>query len=143
MEYTVKQLGNLAGISSRTLRYYDEIGLLKPERINSSGYRLYGPKQVDLLQQILIYRELGMDLEQISEIIYSPDFNLGQALHKHHGQLLRKREQLNDLIVNVEKSIARIEGKIIMTDQEKFAGFKQKLVDDNERKYGKEIREKY
>ena len=59
MEYTVQKLGQLAGISARTLRYYDEIGLLKPTRINSSGYRIYGATEVDRLQQILFYRELG------------------------------------------------------------------------------------
>ena len=53
MEYTVQRLADLAGVSSRTIRYYDEIGLLKPARINSSGYRLYGEKEVDRLQQIL------------------------------------------------------------------------------------------
>jgi len=59
MEYTVQKLGKLAGISTRTLRYYDEIGILKPARINSSGYRIYGQAEVDRLQQILFYRELG------------------------------------------------------------------------------------
>lgn len=53
MEYTVQRLADLAGVSSRTIRYYDEIGFLKPARINSSGYRLYGEKEVDRLQQIL------------------------------------------------------------------------------------------
>ena len=57
MEYTVRQLAEIAGISSRTLRYYDEIGLLKPARMNSSGYRIYGQREVDRLQQILFYRE--------------------------------------------------------------------------------------
>ena len=67
MEYTVQKLGKLAGISARTLRYYDEIGILKPARISSSGYRIYGKKEVDLLQQILFYRELGVDLESIKK----------------------------------------------------------------------------
>lgn len=56
MEYTVQKLGKLAGISARTIRYYDEIGILKPARINSSGYRIYGQREVDTLQQILFYR---------------------------------------------------------------------------------------
>jgi DNA-binding transcriptional MerR regulator len=56
MEYTVQKLSQMAGISARALRYYDEIGLLKPARINSSGYRIYGRKEVDSLQQILFYR---------------------------------------------------------------------------------------
>jgi hypothetical protein len=59
MEYTVQNLAQMAGISTRTLRYYDEIEILKPARINSSGYRIYGQAEVSRLQQILFYRELG------------------------------------------------------------------------------------
>lgn len=143
MEYTVQKLGQLAGISARTLRYYDEIGLLKPTRINSSGYRIYGATEVDRLQQILFYRELGVNLESIKEIMTSPTFDGTQALRDHRDKLLEKRLQLDALINNVDKSIKQTERKISMTDKEKFEGFKQKLVDDNEKKYGKEIRKKY
>ena len=143
MEYTVQKLGQLAGISARTLRYYDEIGLLKPTRINSSGYRIYGATEVDRLQQILFYRELGVNLESIKEIMTSPAFDGTQALRDHRDKLLEKRVQLDALINNVDKSIKQTERKISMTDKEKFEGFKQKLVDDNEKKYGKEIRKKY
>ena len=69
MEYTVQKLGKMAGISTRTLRYYDEIGMLKPARINSSGYRIYGEQEVNLLQQILFYKELGIKLETINQIV--------------------------------------------------------------------------
>ena len=143
MEYTVQKLGKMAGISTRTLRYYDEIGILKPARINSSGYRIYGQAQVDRLQQILFYRELGVSLESIKDIITVPSFDGKKALREHREKLLEKREQLDLLISNVEKTIALTEGRITMMDNEKFAGFKQKLVDDNDQKYGKEIREKY
>lgn len=143
MEYTVQRLGRLAGISTRTLRYYDEIGILKPARINSSGYRIYGQAEVDRLQQILFYRELGISLNKIKEIVTAPSFNGAEALKEHREQLLDKRKQLDLLIANVEKTIALTEGRITMTDKEKFEGFKQKMVDDNEKKYGKEIRKKY
>jgi len=143
MEYTVQKLGRLAGISTRTLRYYDEIGILKPARINSSGYRIYGEEEVDRLQQILFYRELGLQLEDIKAIMASPSFDRVRALKEHHVQLLDKRRQLDLLIANVEKSIASTEGRMTMSDQEKFEGFKQKMIDDNENQYGKEIREKY
>jgi len=143
MEYTVQKLAQMAGVSTRTLRYYDEIDILKPARVNSSGYRIYGQVEVDRLQQILFYRELGVSLESIKEIVTAPSFNGAQALREHHGRLLEKREQLDVLIFNVEKTIALTEGKIKMIDEEKFKGFRRKLVDDNEEKYGKEIREKY
>lgn len=143
MEYTVQQLAKTAGISSRTLRYYDEIGLLKPARLTASGYRIYGPEEVDRLQQILFYRELGVGLEQIREIINDTSFDSLTALREHRVRLQEKKQQLELLIANVEKTIAQHEGRITMTDQEKFEGFKQKLIDDNEAKYGNEVREKY
>lgn len=143
MEYTVQKLGTLAGVSTRTLRYYDVIGILKPARINSSGYRIYGQSEVNQLQQILFYRELGISLEGIKDIMTAPAFDGAIALVDHHEKLLEKRAQLNVLIANVEKTIALTEGRITMTDKEKFEGFKQKQIDENEAKYGKEAREKF
>ena len=143
MEYTVQKLGRLAGISTRTLRYYDEIGILKPARINSSGYRIYGRSEVDRLQQILFYRELGVSLDSIKDIVSAPSFDGARALREHREKLLEKRSQLDLLIANVNKTIALTEGRIDMSDKEKFEGFKQKMVDDNEKKYGEEIRQKY
>lgn len=143
MEYTINALGKLAGVSTRTLRYYDEIGLLKPARINSSGYRIYGQKEVDLLQQILFYRELDVPLETIKKMMAFPSFDVKEALKEHHEKLLAKNQQIQQLIINVEKTMKTLEGRTTMSDKEKFEGFKKKLVDDNEAKYGKEIREKY
>lgn len=143
MEYTVQKLAQLAGVSTRALRYYDEIGLLKPARINSSGYRIYGQIEVDKLQQILLYRELRLSLDRIKKIVNDPSFDKVRALKEHREQLLDKRKQLDLLIASVEKTIAFTEGRINMTDKEKFEGFKQKMIDENEKRFGKEIREKY
>ncbi len=143
MEYTVQKLAKLAGVSTRTLRYYDEIDILKPARINSSGYRIYGEVEVDKLQQILFYRELGVNLENIKNIVTSSEFDGASALKEHREKLLEKRKQLDQLIANVEKTIASSEGRIQMSNQEKFEGFKKKMIEDNEKQYGKEIREKY
>lgn len=143
VEYTVQKLGKLAGVSTRTLRYYDEIGLLKPTRINSSNYRIYGQQEVDRLQQILFYRELGVSLESIRDLVTAPAFDGAKALREHREKLLEKRAQLDLLIQNVEKTIEMTEGRIIMSDKEKFEGFKQKLIDENESKYGAEVRGKY
>ncbi len=143
MEYTVNKLAKMSGISTRTLHYYDEIGLLSPERISSNGYRIYGQLQVDLLQQILFFRELGISLEEIKEIIYSKSFDRTKALENHLAALYRKKEQIDLLIENVSKTIRAEKGEIVMGDKEKFEGFKQKLVEENEKKYGKEIRQKY
>ncbi|WP_291651501.1 MerR family transcriptional regulator [Clostridium sp.] len=143
MEYTIKKLAELAGVSARTLRYYDEIGLLKPCRINSSGYRIYGQKEVDLLQQILLYRSLDMKLEDIQDIISNPNFDICQSLIEHHQRLISRRNQLDQLILTVEKTLEYNKGEIDMSNNEKFEGFKKEKLQENEAKYGKEIREKY
>jgi len=143
MEYTIKELSLLAGVSTRTLRYYDEVGILKPARIESSGYRIYGSKEVDRLQQILFYREVDMSIDQIKSILSSPSYEETEALREHRRALLLKRERLDKLIENLDKTIMYKEGMLDMNDKEKFEGFKKKLIEDNEKKYGKEVRERY
>lgn len=143
MEYTIKNLAALARVSTRTLRYYDEIGILKPLRINSSGYRIYGEESVDKLQQIMFYRELGVSLDNIKELITSNNFDETNALKEHLKELEVKQKQLQILINNVQKTILCKEGSLKMSNKEKFEGFKKNLIEENESKYGKEIREKY
>lgn len=143
MEYTIQKLARLAGISTRTLRYYDEIDILKPARMSSSGYRIYGQAEVDRLQQILFYRELDFSLEQIKSIVTEPGFDAAQALIEHRERLLARRKQLDALLSTVERTIAMNEGRMTMSNKEKFEGFKRKLIEENEEKYGAEIREKY
>lgn len=143
MEYTIQKLSNLAGVSTRTLRYYDEIGILKPARINSSGYRIYGQAEVDRLQQIMLYREMGIHLDMIKELMTSKDYDEEAALQQHLEALLTQRKQLDLLIENVKKTMDYKKGRLTMSDKEKFEGFKKKLVEENETKYGKEVREKY
>lgn len=143
MEYAIHKLAKMAGVSTRTLRYYDEIGLLKPARVASSGYRVYGSAEVDLLQQILFYRELGLSLEDVKAMLTADDFDRGHALEGHLSELMKRRARIDALICNVTKSIRTMKGDATMTDQEKFEGFKQDLIDKNEERYGAEIREKY
>jgi DNA-binding transcriptional MerR regulator len=143
MEYTIQKLAEMAGVTSRTLRYYDEIDLLKPARINSSGYRIYGQAEVDRLKKNLIYIEIEMELESIKKIISAPTFDEVKALREHRAKLLTKQKQLEGLIAGVDKTLAAKEGRINMSDKEKFEAFKQNLIDDNEKKYGDEIRAKY
>ena len=143
MEYSGNKLTKMSGVSARTLRYYDEIGLLKPARVASSGYRIYGQSELDMLQQILFFRELGFSLDEIKRLLSIPGFNREQAFERHLTELYQKRERLDALTDNVKQSIAAMKGEIMMTDNEKFKGFKQSLIDENERKYGTEIRKKY
>lgn len=143
MEYTVQKLARIAGVSPRTLRYYDEIGLLRPARASQSGYRLYGPAEVDRLQQILLHRQLGLELSDIARALDDPGFDRLAALENTRRALVERRTHLNALIANVERSIKAHQGGYIMTDTEKFEGMKKQLIEDNEHQYGTEIRANY
>lgn len=143
MEYTIHKLAELAGVSVRTLHYYDSIELLSPGRAKQNSYRLYSQKDVDRLQQILFYRELGMPLCDIKKAIDSSCYNAADALTRHIAVLKKERDRINILILNAEETIKSLKGENTMTDNEKFKGFKEELIKGNEDKYGKEIREKY
>ena len=137
--YTVKQLSNLAGVSTRTLHYYDEIGLLKPTTVEGNGYRRYGEQAVYQLQQILFYKELGLSLDKIREIIGRPDFNLLQALEQHKSALRGRQEHLIRLIETVDRTISHLKGKSKTNDQKLFEVFSE----DQQKEYEKEAAERW
>lgn len=143
MEYTIKKFAKLSGVSARALRYYDEIGLLKPARITSAGYRIYGPQEVDRLQQILFYRQLDLKLAAIKNILDAPDYDVEQALNDQWWQLSQKKADIERLLVVVEQTLNHYKGERNMSDKEKFTAFKKQKITENERKYGSEIRAKY
>lgn len=143
MEYSIRALADMAGVTTRTLRYYDRIGLLAPAHINASGYRVYTSREADTLQQILLYKSFGMPLCEIRQVLQAPPYNREQALLRQLSQLEQQRKQIDRLIENVSHTIQYERGEREMPDEEKFQGFKQELVEENERNYGDEIREKY
>lgn len=143
MEYTVKALADLAGITPRALRWYDRVGLLRPLRVTEAGYRIYGPCEVDRLQDILFYRELGLELSAIRRILDAPDFDRRAALQSHLRELEARRDRLENLILTVRKTIDGTRGGVEMSDREKFEAFKRRAVEANEEQYGREIRERY
>lgn len=131
MEYTTQGLAKLAKISTRTLRYYDEIGLLCPIRKSSNGYRIYGAKEVDRLQQILIYRDMGMPLNSIKEMMEQPENHQLKLLEEHLEELKRQQEAMKLRIDYVNATIGYLKGEREMSDKQKFEI------------YEKEAREKY
>lgn len=141
--YSIGELAELAGVSARTLRYYDREGLLKPSCVNEAGYRFYGEREVNLLQQILFYRERGLDLSRIRQIIYEEDFDIMGALEAHLRALEEQKEHTEALICMVRRSIMSMKGECRMSDQEKFEAFKQRTVKEQEELYGGEARNKY
>ena len=139
MKYSVKQLADLAGVSKRTLHYYDEIGLLRPASYGDNGYRYYGEQAVLRLQQILFYRELDFSLDQIKTIIDRPDFDLLQALEGHKRALLEQVERMNRLLDTVDKTILYIRGKVEMDKKDFYKGFDE----EKQKQYEQQVRERF
>ena len=143
MEYSIQALARLSGVTTRTLRWYDQIGLLKPSRVAESGYRYYGPAEVDRLQDILYFRALGVELARIQACLDDPAFDRLRVLRDHLAVLEEKRGQLETLIRSVQDTIRAEERKEPMNDMEKFEAFKKWAEEHNEETYGQEVRAKY
>ena len=143
MEYSIQELSRLSGVTTRTLRWYDQIGLLKPSRVAESGYRYYGPAEVDRLQDILYYRALGVELARIRECLDDPAFDRLAALQSHLAALEAERTRLDTLIQSIRDTIRCEERKEIMSDEQKFEALKQRVLTRYEQIYGKEARDKY
>ena len=143
MEYSIRQLADLTGLTTRTLRYYDQINLLKPVRVGENGYRYYSEEELNKLQQILFYRQRGFELKRIKEIVSFDDFDPKAALKEHLMDLQKEKENIELLIQNVQNTILSLEGEYDMSDKEKFEAFKKAQIEENDAKYGSEIREKY
>lgn len=143
MEYSIGELSEIAGVSARTLRYYDEIGLLKPLYVSEAGYRFYGENEIAVLQQILFYRARGFDLRRIRKIIYQDDFDIMNALEEHLHELEEQRNYTDSLIRTVKQTILAMKGESQMSDKEKFEAFKERVVREHEEHYGAEARKKY
>lgn len=119
----VKEVAQLVGISVRTLHYYDEIDLLTPEATSPTGYRLYSERNLERLQQILFFRNVGFSLKEIKVMLDNPNFDQLEALQLHRRILLDKRDNIDTLIKTVDKTIQHMKGEVTMTDKEKFQGF--------------------
>jgi MerR family transcriptional regulator, thiopeptide resistance regulator len=120
--HTVKAAAHIAGVSVRTLHHYDQIGLLKPAAHSSAGYRLYDDRDLQRLQQVLFFKELGFDLKEVKRILSDPSFDHRAALVRHRKLLLERQERLGRLIKAVDHSLAALKkGKPM--DTKMFDGF--------------------
>ena len=137
--FTVKQLSKMAGITPRTLHYYDEIGLLKPSQVGANGYRYYGEECLLRLQQILLYRELDIPLEDIKEIMGRRDFDVLGALEHHKQELGKRIMRLERLIATVDRTIDHLKGKKAMSDKQLFEVFSE----EQQAEYEKEAMQMY
>ena len=123
--YSVKKLASLAGVSVRTLHLYDEIGLLKPSIRTEKKYRLYGRAEALRLQQILFYKELGMPLKEIADILDDPQFDPIQSLENHRKVLQEKQEKLHTLLRTIDKTIDHLKKATMLTTEELYEGLSE------------------
>ena len=123
MAYTIKEIADLAGVSTRTLRYYDQIGLFPPARTGPNGYRYYNPEHLLRLQQILFFREMDVPLKEIRGILEQDDFDLLAALESHRSALHSRARRLERLIATIDRTIENIKGENQMTAKDYFEGF--------------------
>jgi DNA-binding transcriptional MerR regulator len=123
---TVGEVARSAGLTIRTLHHYDEIGLVQPGNRSSAGYRLYGQPELERLQEVLFFRELGFPLEKIREIVSNPEYDRGSALRRHRELLSARVERLMELIDAVDLALeARRTGMTLSKEDmlEAFDGF--------------------
>ena len=113
----------LTGVSVRTLHHYDKIGLLCPNRNPENGYREYSEKDLDLLQQILFFKECGFPLAQIQKLLSNPSFDRDKAFALQKKYLLHEKKRIDAMLNTLEKTMKSSKGEITMTPKEKFCGF--------------------
>ncbi|KIO69446.1 hypothetical protein B4064_1206 [Caldibacillus thermoamylovorans] len=119
----------------RTIHHYDQIGLLTPKEITDSGYRLYSEENLETLQQILFFKELGFTLKEIKKFINSPSFNRQEALILQRKMLIEKRNKVDKMIETIDKTIKHMAGEIQMTNEKRFEG-----INVGFNKFEKEVR---
>lgn len=133
---TIKEVSKLCGVTTRTLHYYDEIGIFKPSLINESGYRLYSEDSLIKLQEILFFKELDFSLKEIKNIVENPSYDRKYALNMQKEILIKKKNRIEDLIKLIDKNI----NNDVILGLEKFKEEEINFMKDN---YKKEVKERW
>ncbi|MFZ3595387.1 MerR family transcriptional regulator [Streptomyces sp. BH104] len=126
MSYSVGQVARFAGTTVRTLHHYDEIGLLTPSERNTAGHRRYGEADLDRLQQVLFYRELGFPLDEIQALLDDPASDPREHLRRQHELLTVRIEKLQKMAEAVEHAMEAQKMGIQLTPEERFEVFGDK-----------------
>lgn len=143
MDYRVKEVADMVGISVRTLHHYDEIGLLNPAYVNEVGYRYYSDNELERLQQIMFFKELKFELQEIKEILDNPNFDRKKALEMQKDLLVKKRDRLDKIVISIEKTLESIEGGLEMNKKDMFKPFDMSEIENHKEKYAEETKKKY
>lgn len=133
---TVNTVAKMTGITIRTLHYYDEIGLLSPSSVSDAKYRLYSNADLDRLQQILFFKEVGFNLKEIKSMMNDPVYSEEEALKKHIGILLLKRKRINELIDLIDR-VLKGETEI------SFDAFNEDKIIELQKRYHQEVLERW
>ncbi|MFE7213373.1 MerR family transcriptional regulator [Streptomyces sp. NPDC001698] len=139
MSYSVGQVAGFAGVTVRTLHHYDDIGLLVPGERSHAGHRRYGDADLDRLQQILFYRELGFPLEEVAALLDDPEADPGAHLRRRHELLTARIEKLKKMAAAVEKAMEARRMGIDLTPEERFEVF----GDHDPEQYADEVRQRW
>ncbi|MFA5927595.1 MAG: MerR family transcriptional regulator [Patescibacteria group bacterium] len=139
MKYTINKLAKMAGVSVRTLHYYDQIGLLKPSHIGENLYRYYEEKDLLRLQQVLFFRELEFKLDEIKQILDDTNFDMLQALSSHGEALKAERHRYDRMINTIENTIKKMTGEKGMKDEDLYEGLTKEQVQE----YQEEARQRW
>jgi DNA-binding transcriptional MerR regulator len=123
MRYNTGQVARLAGISARTLHHYDTIGLLVPSRRSPAGHRLYAATDLQRLQQILFYRELGFSLREIAAILDDPTANAAMHLRRQRRLLKQRIERLRAMLVAIDRALEAERMGLVLTPEERLEVF--------------------
>lgn len=145
--YSIKEVALLAGVSVRTLHYYDEVNLLNPLVNQDNKYRVYDDKDIEKLQQILFFKEIGFKIVDIKKILNSPDFDRVDALKSQRDLIYKKVERYMNIISTVEETISSLEKGGHMENKNLFKGLdfdditkhKEQYKDELEKKYNKNL----
>lgn len=142
--WSIVEVARVAGVSSRTLRHYDDVGLLPPAYVGSNGYRYYGRDELHRLQEVLVLRELGLPLDAIARVLDGTVDRVG-VLREHRSALLAERDRLARLADAVGRAIDEREGGDPVDPAELFDGFdpeKQKQYEaDLVDRYGPQVQD--
>ncbi|MFF4015145.1 MerR family transcriptional regulator [Streptomyces sp. NPDC001843] len=140
MSYSVGQVAGFAGVTVRTLHHYDDIGLLTPSERSHAGHRRYSDADLDRLQQILFYRELGFPLDEVAALLDDPDADPRAHLRRQHELLTARIEKLREMAEAVEHAMEARTMGINLTPEEKFEVFGDKdpedYAEEAERRWG-------
>lgn len=122
-ELTIGAVARLAGVTVRTLHHYDEIGLVEPAGRTDSGYRTYGAGEVERLQEVLFYRELGLSLETIRDMVGRPSYSRAEALHQQRELLVKRADRMLSMVDAIDRAVTAETVGVKMSSEEMLEVF--------------------